>query len=143
MKQWLTKLLRTRTLVMLGGSLAVIAYLLVSDPAGGSLTLTFLAKLATPVIAVLFAHIARKAFFDYIDLEAVFKRAIKTSIGAGLVFLGACIVIFGLLGLFGSQVYAQPVATYVPPQAHQHLPTLVQEQKALWADHPNQHTWLV
>ena len=129
---------RFRHLFMIGGSLAILAYLLISDPNGGSLTLPFLAKLATPVIAVWFAHMGRKALFDYIDAFALYKKARETATGAGLAFLGICLVIFGLLSLFGSQVYAQEVTTYIPPQAQQLIPVVRSEQVMLWRDHPKQ-----
>lgn len=130
------ELFRFRNLMLVGGTLIIAAYLLVSDPNDGTLTLTFFAKLATPVIAVLFAHLARKALFDYLDMGMLFKKAKETATGAGLVFLGICIVIFGLLGLFGSQVYAQDVKTYVPPAALQYIPTVKSEQQTYWPDHP-------
>ncbi len=128
--------LRFRNVFLIGGTLSILAYLLISDPNEGSLTLVFLAKLATPVIAVFFSHLARKALFDYIDMSALYKKAKETATGAGLAFLGLCLVIFGLLGLFGSQVYAQDVKTYVPLQAHQHIGVLVKERNQYWADHP-------
>lgn len=134
------KLLRFRNIFTLGGTLVILAYLLISDPSDGNLTLTFFAKLATPVIAVFFAHWARKALFDYLDMGQLYRKAKETATGAGLTFLGLCIVIFGLLSLFGSQVYAQDVRTYVPPQAYQHLPTVKSEQVKYWADHPKVNT---
>lgn len=134
LKQWF----RLRKVVLIGGSLLVVLYLFLSDPNDGELTIPFLAKLATPIIAVWFAHIARKALFDYIDMQAIAKKARETATGSGLVFLGVCIVIFGLLGLFGSQVYAQDVQTYIPPQAQQHLPTLQLEKDRYWPLHPKQ-----
>ena len=130
------KYFRFRNIFLVLGSLAVVAYLLVSDPDQGSLTLTFLAQLATPVIAVAFAHMARKALFDYIDMGNLYRKAKETATGSGLTFLGICIVIFGLLSLFGSQVYAQDVRTYVPTQATQYVHTVVTEQARLWPDHP-------
>lgn len=136
-------LLRFRNLFMVGGSLIVMLYLFLSDPNGGNLTIPFLAKLATPIIAVFFAHWARKALFDYLDMGQLYRKARETATGAGLAFVGLCIVIFGLLSLFGSQVYAQDVKTYIPVQATQHLPTLRSEQQVLWSDHPKPHTWLV
>jgi hypothetical protein len=131
-KEWL----RFRYLFLVGGTAAIVSYLMISDPNEGDLTLVFLAKLATPVIAVLFAHMARKALFDYLDMGTIYKKAKETATGAGLTFLGICIVIFGLLSLFGSQVYAQDVRTYIPTQAHTHMPTLVSEQRQYWEDHP-------
>lgn len=134
------ELFRFRNIFTVGGTVAIIAYLMISDPHGGSLTLPFLAKLATPVIAVFFAHWARKALFDYIDMGVLYKKSKETATGAGLTFIGICIVIFGLLSLFGSQVYAQDVRTYIPVQAAQHLPILRAEQERLWAEHPKAHT---
>lgn len=127
---------RHRNLILVGGSLLVVLYLYFTDPNGGSLTLPLLAKLVTPIIAVWFAHLARKALFDYIDLGTLYRKARETATGAGLAFLGICIVIFGLLSLFGNQVYAQDVRTYIPEQAHQHLPTVVSEQQHHWPAHP-------
>lgn len=137
------ELLRFRNIFTIGGTLVILAYLLVSDPNGGDLTLPFIAKLATPVVAVFFAHWARKALFDYLDMGLLLKKARETATGAGLAFLGVCIVIFGLLSLFGSQVYAQDVRTYIPEQAKTHIPVVVAEQQRLWEQHPKQHIWQV
>lgn len=127
---------RFRNLLLVGGSLVILVYLLATDPGYFGVTTTFIAQLATPVIAVLFAHLARKALFDYMDLGVVFRKAKETATGSGLVFLGVCIVIMGLLGLFGSQVYAQDVRTFIPTQAKEHIPTLIAEQQRIWPDHP-------
>lgn len=134
---------RFRNLFMVGGTLVILVYLYLSDPNGGDLTIPFFAKLATPVVAVFFAHWARKALFDYLDMGQLLKKARETATGAGLAFLGVCLVIFGLLGLFGSQVYAQDVRTYIPTQAAEHLPTLRAEQQKYWNTHPKQSTLLV
>lgn len=134
----MSELFRFRNLVTLGGTLIVMFYIWFSDPNGGDLTIPFIAKLATPIVAVFFAHWARKALFDYLNMGDIYQKAMNTATGAGLVFLGVCIVIFGLLGLFGSQVYAQDVRTYIPPQANLHLPALIREQQVFWPDHPKQ-----
>jgi hypothetical protein len=135
--------LRFRNIFMIGGTLIVMIYLYLSDPNGGNLTIPFLAKLATPIVAVWFAHLARRALFDYADMEALMKKARETATGAGLAFLGLCLIIYGLLSLFGSQVYAQPVATYIPEQAKIHLNTLQLEKDKVWTTHPKPHTLLV
>lgn len=132
------KIPRFRNLFLIGGSLIVVLYLILSDPNGGNLTLPFLAKLATPIIAVWFAHLARKALFDYIDMAKLYQLSKETPVGAAISFLGICVVIFGLLGLFGNQVYAQ-----VPQNAQKYLPTLVQEQQSHWGDHPKQQPLVV
>lgn len=135
--------LRFRNIFMIGGTLIVLLYLFISDPNGGNMTLPFLAKLATPIVAVWFAHLARRALFDYADMESLLKKARETATGAGLSFLGLCVIIYGLLSLFGSQVYAQSAETYIPKQAYEHLPTVQQEKNKVWATHPKLHTLLV
>lgn len=137
------KLFRFRNLFLVLGSFVVLAYLLWSDPNEGNSTITFVAQLATPVIAILFAHLGRKALFDYIDLSILYRKAKETATGAGLTFLGICIVIFGLLGLFGSKVFAQDVRTYIPEQAVIHLPTLKQEANTFYVEHPKKNSLLV
>jgi hypothetical protein len=135
--------LRFRNVFMIGGTIIVMLYLFISDPNGGNMTIPFLAKLATPIVAVWFAHLARRALFDYADMEALMKKARETATGAGLTFLGLCLIIYGLLSLFGSQVYAQPVSTYIPQQAQEHLATVQVEKDKLWATHPKLHTLVV
>jgi len=135
--------LRFRNIFMIGGTLIVLLYLFISDPNGGNMTVPFLAKLATPIVAVWFAHLARRALFDYADMESLLKKARETATGAGLTFLGLCLIIYGLLSLFGSQVYAQPVSTYIPQQAQEHLSTVQLEKDKLWAQHPKLHTLVV
>lgn len=127
---------RFRNLLIVGGSFVVMLYLLYSDPNGGNSTLNFIAQLATPIIAVLFAHLARKALFDYLDMGKLYEKARESATGAGLTFLGICVVLFGLLSMFGSKVYAQDVRTYIPPAALVHLPTLASEVDLYHPSHP-------
>jgi len=134
---------RFRNIFMIGGTLIVMLYLFVSDPNGGNMTLPFLGKLATPIVAVWFAHLARRALFDYADMETLLKKARETATGAGLAFIGLCIIIYGLLGLFGSQVYAQSPETYIPKQAQEHLSTVQLEKDRMWSQHPKLHTLVV
>jgi len=92
----------------------------------------FIGALASPVIAVWFAHLARKALFDYIDMATLHKKAKETATGAALTFVGICIVIYGLLGLFGSKVFGQEL----PTNAYTYLPTVQIEKNLYWSDHP-------
>jgi len=130
------ELFRSRNLILIGGTLLVLAFMIWSDPNGGALTTTMAAQLATPVVAVWFAHLARKALFDYIDMETLYQEAKRTSIGAAITFASICLLLFALLGLFGNQVRAQEVSTYIPTQAITYVPILKAEQQALWVDHP-------
>ena len=127
---------RFRNMFLVLGTLIVLIYLFVTDPNDGFSPIIFVATLATPVIAVFFSHLARKALFDYIDMGTLYRKARETATGAGLTFLGICIVIFGLLGLFGSKVSAQEVTTYIPEQAYTHLPVLKNEASVYYAEHP-------
>ncbi len=138
------ELFRFRNVFLVLGSVAIVAFMYVSDPNPGyGRTLVFLASLATPVVAVLFAHFARKALFDYLDMGQLYRKAKETATGSGLVFLGVCIVVFGLLGLFGTQVNAQEVRTVVPQAALVHLPTLRQEVVTYYPNHPKPTSLLV
>lgn len=127
---------RFRNLLLVGGTALVIAFLYWSDPNGGALTATLAAQIATPVIAVWFAHLARKALFDYVDLKELYEKAKKSSLGAAVSFAGICLVIYALLGLFGNQVKAQDVKTYIPEQAYTLMPLVKGEQQAHWVTHP-------
>lgn len=69
-------------------------------------------------------------------MGTLYRKARETATGAGLTFLGICIVIFGLLGLFGSKVSAQEVTTYIPEQAYTHLPVLKNEASVYYVEHP-------
>lgn len=124
--------MRFRYLFMGFGSAAILATLLATDPDKGLMTGMLVLALATPVLAVAFAHLARRGLFDYLDMQKVAERAQEGPTGAGLVFLGVCVVIFGLLGLFGRSAQAA-----VPPQAHQYLPTLRAELDRTWPGAPD------
>jgi hypothetical protein len=125
--------MRFRYLFMGFGSAAVLGALLATDPDKGLMTGMLLMALATPVLAVAFAHLARRGLFDYLDMQKVADKAQEGATGAGLVFLGVCIVIVGLLGLFGKSANAATV----PEQAHQYLPKLRAELDRTWPGAPD------
>ena len=100
------KHLRFRNFFLVGGTIIVSAFLVYSDPNGGALTATLASQLATPIIAVWFAHLARKALFDYVDLGELIEKARESAVGAAIIFSSICLIIYGLLGLFGGQVRA-------------------------------------
>lgn len=128
---------RRRTRWLIGGSLVVLLYSVLTDPNGGSLTAAIIGQLATPVWAVWFSYIAIKALFDYFDGEEIVNKAAETSVGAAIVFLARAVVFAALLGLFGNQLaHADTVRTQVPTQAVQYIPVLKAEQERLWPDHP-------
>lgn len=136
----LLKHLRLRNFILVGGTLLVVLFMYLSDPNGGALTTMLVAQLATPVIAVWFAHLARKALFDYADMLQIYNKAKETAVGAAIIFASMCAIIFALLGLFGNQVKAQDVKTYIPIQARTYLPIVRSEQQTHWVSHPKLST---
>lgn len=131
--------MRFRTLFTLGGSAAVLVALFATDPDQGASTGVWLMALASAVVAVAFAHIARKGLFDYpeADMGELAGKAKESPIGAAIVFAAICLVIYGLLGLFGRAAHAQDVRTTIPLPAWKLLPTLKAEQLQHWPDHPD------
>lgn len=129
---------RLRISVLAGGSLAVLAVLLWTDPDSGISTGMLALSLVTPLVAVGFAHMVRKTLFDYpeADMRTLFTKAGESPEGAGLALVAMAIAIYALLALFGGQVRAQTVATFIPANAPQYLPTLKREQVSNWPDHP-------
>lgn len=130
------KYFRKRNYFLVGGSILVLLFSYFSDPNGGALTAAWLGNLVMPVVAVWFSYLTRIALFDYLDMEEVYEKAKENATGAGLTFIGVCIVVFGLLGLFGASARAQDVTTYIPTKAYTHLPIVKQEVNRLWVDHP-------
>lgn len=130
--------MRFRHWFIFGGSLLVLTALLLTDPDKGVTTGMLLLALVTPLLAVGFAHYARKALHDYPEADArgLFKTAGTHPIGAGLALIALSIVAYGLLALFGSVARAQDVRTYIPPAAEEYRTIFQSEQTAHWPDHP-------
>lgn len=126
--------LRRRHSILLGGSVAVLVTLLATDPARGVTTGLLVMSTAVGLLAVLFAHLARKALHDYpeADMRKLFGKAGEHPIGAGLALIALAIVSSALLGLFGRAAHAAEI----PPQALPYLPTLRAEVQAQWPAHP-------
>lgn len=132
----LRKLLRLRPWGLGGGSILVLVYLYMTDPNNGALLPAFMGQLVTPIIAVWFAFLMRKVLLDYVKVEELYRKAKETSVGSSITFLAVALIMYGLLGLFGNQVHAQPASTFIPEQAKVYLPTLKKEQVQYWNDHP-------
>ena len=129
---------RFRHLFLVGGSALVLAALYLTDPDKGITTGMLVLSLVTPVLAVGFAHLARKALHDYPEADArrLFAKAGEHPVGAGLALVALAIVAYGLLALFGNIARAQDVRTFIPAAAEVHRATLAAEQRAHWPDHP-------
>jgi len=126
--------LRTRHTFLLGGSVALLAVLLATDPDKGVTTGLLVMSIAVGLLAVLFAHLARKALHDYpeADMQRLFRKAAEHPIGAGLALVALALVSSALLGLFGRAAHAQGI----PSQAQPLLPVLQAEIQSAWPGHP-------
>lgn len=54
------------------------------------------------IFGVAISHILRRALFPYLDMKGVAARACEAPFGAGMVFLGVCLVLSSLLSLMTS-----------------------------------------
>lgn len=126
--------MRFRNLFLAGGSALVLAALLLTDPDRGISTGMLLLAIVTPLLAVGFAHLARKALHDYPEADArrLFAKAGQHPIGAGLALVALAIVINALLGLFGGSARAATL----PGHAAQYLPVVQAAKNQHWPDHP-------
>lgn len=133
--------IRFRHLFLLGGSIAVLAALFLTDPDQGITTGMLLLTLVTPILAVGFAHLARKALHDYpeADARALFAVAKQSPTGAGLALVALAVVFLGLMILFSGAAHAQDVRTFIPAAAEAHRATLAAERARHWPDHPAPH----
>lgn len=127
--------MRFRHLFLIGGTLAVLAALFLTDPDKGQATGLMLLAVATGVIAVGFAHLGRKALHDYPEADArkLFDKAGQHPVGSGLALVALSIVAHALLGLFGSVARADTL----PERARIYIPVLVSEYRTHWPEHPN------
>ncbi|WP_295855154.1 hypothetical protein [uncultured Xylophilus sp.] len=88
--------------------------------------------LAWSALAVALTHSARTALFDYVQAGQAWRKSLEGSTGAGLSFLGICVVTAALfLGLV-SFARAQPL----PPGAVALGPAVLQEIDQHWPDIP-------
>jgi hypothetical protein len=126
--------MRFRHLFFGAGTVIVLAALLATDPDKGMSTGMLLLQLVTPILAVVFAHLARKALHDYgsADARTLFGRAAEHPIGAGLALIAIALVTSALLGLFGGVARAGEI----PAAADAHRTTLQREIGLHWPDAP-------
>lgn len=91
--------------VFLGiGSILTILVLFLSDPDGGlvqnlpfgSGTVSLLIMLVISILYIGLLHLARKALFDYINLEVYFKKALLTPEGSGMALISIAIAMVAI-----------------------------------------------
>lgn len=97
-------------------------------PDGWREPLVKLTWLSWTALCVALAHSARKALFDYAHGRQAWLKAMEHPIGAGLAFLGLCLVSAVLVLAFTGFARAQGV----PPNAQALAPVAVQEIERYW-----------
>lgn len=110
-------------------------------PDGWREPLVRLLWLSWTALCVALAHSARKALYDYAHGREAWCKALEHPIGAGLAFLGLCIVTAALFLGLASFARAQPVypsALYkqVPAAAQDLAPMVVGEIERIWPTMP-------
>jgi len=100
--------MRFRNVFLCVGGVLTLLILLLSDPDGGMVqslpfgagTLSTLIILVTSILYIGLLHLGRKALLDYLELDALFRKAIETSegsakaiIGVGLIMISIALVI--------------------------------------------------
>lgn len=113
-------------------ALAVLGWYFITDPNGGAETLARLQWLAWIVVAAGPAYLLRRAFMDGARSCVAFDKALESPTGAGLVFLGLCL----LTGLLFLATASQARADELPPGAVKYLPVLSAEIKGHWPAAP-------
>lgn len=79
-----------RTLILLLPALLVLAFDL-------PVMWTLIYSLSAIFVIVAAAHIIRRVLFHYVDLEPTFDRATESPMGAGIAFLGVCVLVSSIV----------------------------------------------
>lgn len=132
-----------RNLSLVGLTILMLVVKFITDPTGGAVTQEFLIYVTTPILVVLLGHYLRKLLFPYVDMGDLYDKAKESSVGSAVIFLGMCVMVFAIYGLFGPSARAQDVKTYIPVQAYNHIPTLKSEINTYWVDIPKKPISLV
>lgn len=121
-----------RVWVLWVAALAVLAWYFFTDPDGGAETIARLQWVAWLLVVSGPVYLLRRALMDGARSLEAFKVAIRHPIGAGLVFLGLCL----LTGLLFLAFAGQARAGECPDKALPHLPALQSEIQGHWPDAP-------
>lgn len=116
-----------RLWIMWGAAAAVIAWYYLTDPDGGAETIARLQWLSWLVVACGPVYLLRRALMDGARSRAAYRKALENPIGAGLAFLGLCLLTGMLFLAFAGRAQAQP-----PDAALPYLPVLAQEADTHW-----------
>jgi hypothetical protein len=122
-------------------AIAVITWYWTTDPDKGADTIARLQWLAWMVVAAGPVYLLRRAFFDKARSKDAYDEAMKGNIGAGLAFLGLCILTGLLFFSFAIRsASGQDLPEPTKTRAVAHIKTLQEEQKQHWPDMPIRST---
>ncbi len=118
-----------RLWMMWVAGLVVILWYYFTDPSEGAETVVRLQWMAWVLVAAGPVYLLRRALMDEARGHTAYRKALSSATGAGLVFLGLCILTAVLFLTLVGQARAA-----VPINAAIHLPTLKEEVKTYWPD---------
>lgn len=72
----------------------------------GAETLSKVFRIFFGLVGLIILHVCRKGMFDYIDLSDCVEQALKSPVGAGLVFVGVCFALLAFALMFGIFMFA-------------------------------------
>lgn len=126
-----------RTLGLYAAPLAIIAWLVHTDPDLGASTQAMLQNLATGMLVVTAAHIARKYVMPYLKMDKLYREALAGNVAAAVFAVGVLIFTGLLVLMFAPRAHASDLDSYIPAGAVKYAPVLRAEQMRLWPAHPN------
>lgn len=126
--------------VMWAAALLVLGWYWLTDPDGGAETLARLQWLSWLLIVAGPVYLMRRALMDGARSKEAFRRALESPTGAGLVFIGLCLLTGLLFMAFAGQARAgewpDKGAANPPLQSVHYLPILQSEIIDHWPDAP-------
>lgn len=121
-----------RLWVMWAASVAVLIWYGLTDPDGGAQLRTQLQTLFGVVVVAPVVYLLRRALVDKARSWECARKAVEHPIGAGLVFLGICL----LTGLLFLATVPRAMAAPLPAGAVRYLPVLADEVSERWPAMP-------
>ncbi|MDX9956431.1 MAG: lytic murein transglycosylase [Anaerolineae bacterium] len=121
-----------RFLALIIPAFAVLAWSFFSDPDAGADTLARLEWLSWVFVFGVTAYLLRRALKDGARSRLAYQVAMQSPTGAGLVFLGLCMLTGSLVMVMSGRANA----SQLPPNAEKYLPVLRDELRTNWPDVP-------
>ena len=121
------KLKQCRLWIMWVAAAAVVTWYYCTDPDGGAETIARLQWVSWLVVLTGPVYLLRRALMDGARSNNAYRKALEHPIGAGLAFLGLCLLTGMLFLAFAGRAQAQP-----PDAALPYLPVLAQEADTHW-----------